>query len=111
MPSVQTEATADNRVLAEGVYDMIMGEIENDLLLSNIPQLEAKYAGESTEEHDSRMQRYMVAYKAFDRELGKFMTDIDTKVRITQRVALKQKEAESQLQEANTLHSIASAFN
>lgn len=111
MPSVQTEATADNRVLAESVYDMIMDEIEPDLLLANIPLMDAKYAGESTEQHDSRMQRYVVAYKKFDLELHKFMTDIDTKVRITQRIALKQKEAESQLQEANTLHSIASSFN
>lgn len=111
MPSVQTDPTADNRVLAESVYDMIMDEIEPDLLLANIPLMDAKYAGESTEQHDARMKRYVVAYKKFDLELNKFMTDIDTKVRITQRVALKQKEAESQLQEANTLHSIASAFN
>ncbi len=111
MSSTQTSPQADTHVLAEDVYDMMMDEIEPDLLLASIPLLDAKYAGETPEQHDVRMQRYTVAYKKFDQALNMFMTDIDAKARMTQRLALKQQEAESQLQEANTLHSIASAFN
>ncbi len=111
MPSVQTDSTADNRVLAEEVYDMIMGEIEPELLRENIPLLDAKYAGQTPEQKEARMQRYATAYKKFDIELGKFTSEIDTSVRKSKRQTLKAKEAEAQLSEANTLHSIASAFN
>lgn len=110
MTQNQTSVPADNRVLAEEVYDMVMGEIETDLMLANIPLLEETYKSETPEQHESRMQRYAVAYKKFDIEIAKFMTDIDGKVRATQRKALQEKENAAQQEDQNVLNSIASAF-
>lgn len=110
MPTDTSQIPADNRVLAEEVYDMIMGEIEPDLLLKNIPLLDQTYAGETSEQHDARMHRYSVAYKKFDLAMAKFMTDIDGKVRASQREALRAKEAEAKQEESNALNSITSAI-
>lgn len=110
MTQTQTAVPADNRVLAEEVYDMVMGEIDTDLMLANIPLLEETYRGETPEQHESRMQRYAVAYKKFDIEIAKFMIDVDGKVRATQRKALQEKESVAQIEDQNALNSIASAF-
>ena len=101
---------AQNRALAEQVYDMIMGDIEPDLLLANIPLLDETYQGETPEEHESRLQRYAVSYKKFDLEMAKFMTDVNGNVRATQRAALREKEDQAKTEEQNALTSIASAF-
>ncbi len=102
---------ADAHLLAEQVYDMIMAEIDGDLLLASIPKLDAWYAGESAEEHEARMQRYAVAYKKLDIEFGKFMVEMNGKVRTTQRSALKEKEEQAKSEETHTLTSLASAFD
>ena len=101
---------AQNRALAEQVYDMIMADIEPDLLLQNIPTLDAQYAGESPEQHESRLQRYAVSYKKFDLALAEFMADVNGNVRSTQRAALREKEEEAKAEEQNALTSLASAF-
>lgn len=111
MTQNQTIVPASNRVLAEEVYDMVMGEIDTDLMLANISLLEETYRNETPEQHESRMQRYAVAYKKFDIEIAKFMIDVDNKVRTTQRKALQEKENAAQKDEQNALNSIASAFN
>ena len=110
MPTVDPKSVAENHVLAEQVYDMLMAQIEPDLLLINIPLIDAKYAGETPEQTEERMKRYAAAYKKFDAELAKFMNEVDTNVRTTQRAALQQKEQQDRDQESNTLNSIASAF-
>lgn len=110
MSSTHNASTADNRVLAEEVYDMVMGEIEPDLMLANIPLLDETYKSETPEQHESRMQRYAVAYKKFDIEIAKFMIDVDGKVRATQRQALQEKESAAKADDQNALNSIASAF-
>jgi len=110
MTQTNTAVPAENRVLAEEVYDMVMGEIEPDLMLANIPLLEETYKSETIEQHESRMQRYAVAYKKFDIEIAKFMVDIDGKVRMTQRKALQEKESAAKQDDQNALNSIASAF-
>lgn len=110
MPTDQTKIPADNRVLAEEVYDMIMGEIDTDLMLANIPLLEQTYAGETAEQHEARMHRYSVAYKKFDLEMAKFLTDVDGKVRASQRQALKEREEQAKQEDTNALDSITSAF-
>ena len=111
MTNTNPTLPAENRVLAEQVYDMIMQEIEPDLVLAVIPTLDATYANESDADHESRMQRYAVAYKKFDIQFEKFMTDVNGKVRMTHRQALREKEEQAKSEEINTLTSIASAFN
>lgn len=110
MPIQDTVLPAQNRALAEDVYNMIMAEIEPDLLLENIALLDTTYAGESDSEHDTRMQRYAASYKKFDEELALFMTDVDGHVRTTKRMALKAKENAARSDEEDKLLSIASAF-
>lgn len=89
---------------------MVMGEIDTDLMLANIPLLAETYKNETSEQHEVRMQRYAVSYKKFDIEIAKFMVDIDTKVRVTQRKALQEKESAAKQEDQNTLNSLASAF-
>lgn len=113
MTSVSTttaQAQVSNKELAEQVYDLIMGSIEQDLLLANIPHLDAKYAGETPAEHEARMQRYAAAYKTFDSEMAKFMDAVNTSVRTSQREALRAREREDRQREQNALNSLASAF-
>jgi hypothetical protein len=99
-----------NQEMAQQVYDLIMGPIESDLLLANIPLLDTKYAGESPMEHDARMERYKNAYIAFDKEMKKFIDAVNTSVRTTQREALKAREDEDRRREQEQLTSLASAF-
>ncbi len=100
----------ENKRLAEELYNLLMAEIEPDLLLENIPGLDAKYANETAEEKQARMKRYEVAYKKFDGEFNKFMADVDTKVRTSKRDTLRSQEQAVRQQEENDLNSLASAF-
>lgn len=47
------------------VYDMIMKEIEPDLQSTIVDTLDAKYAGESTEDKQKRMVRYQQAFEKY----------------------------------------------
>ncbi len=111
MPDATQNPQVDNRALAEQVYDMIMGEIETDLLLKNIPLLDAKYVGETPEDHEARMERYQAAYKRFDSELQKFMDEVNGSVRSSQIKSLKEREQQDRQAEQDALQSITSAFS
>jgi hypothetical protein len=110
MPTTVVKDEAENQRLAEELYNLLMVDIEPDLLIENIPGLDAKYAGETPEQHTARMQRYDAAYKKFDEEFNKFMVDVDHKVRTTRRDSLHEKEQEARKDEENTINSLASAF-
>jgi hypothetical protein len=110
MPDATATPQVDNHTLAEQVYDMIMGSIEPDLLLKNIPLLDAQYASETKEEHEARMQRYAVAYEKFDAELQQFMDKVNTNVRTAQRQSLKEREEQERQRDQEKLSSLASAF-
>lgn len=105
-----TPAKAENVVLAERVFDMLMEKIEPELLLKNVSSLDSKYAGETPEEHEARMNRYAAAYALFDTELEKFMSGIHQSVHVNKRTALRAAEAQDKTQEQNVLNSLASAF-
>jgi len=109
--ATQNPPQVDNRALAEQVYDMIMGEIETDLLLANIPLLDAKYSGETPDDHEARMERYQAAYKRFDSELQKFMDEVNGSVRSSQIKSLKEREQQDRQAEQDALQSITSAFS
>jgi hypothetical protein len=99
-----------SRGLAEQLYNLLMAEIEQDLLLENIPTLDAKYAGETEGEKATRMKRYEEAYRAFDRSFSAFMGDIYSHVRGSRRSALEEQETEAQTQEQKALSSLEKAF-
>ncbi|MDO8649195.1 MAG: hypothetical protein Q7R81_05435 [Candidatus Peregrinibacteria bacterium] len=110
MPTpVQDDAT--NQQLAEQLYDVLMAEIEPDLLLENIPTLDAKYAGETPEDKEARNKRYEVAYKKFDEECAKFMIEVDDEVKASKRTALKQKEESAKTQESAAITTLEQAFS
>lgn len=54
---------------AEWVYDTLMQEIEPDLTTGSIRTLDTKYAGESPEEREIRMERYTLAFEVFEQAL------------------------------------------
>ncbi|MBI1812702.1 hypothetical protein HYR82_02890 [Candidatus Peregrinibacteria bacterium] len=110
MPPVPVHDDGQNAALAEQLYDVLMAEIEPDLLLANIPTLDAKYAGESAEDHAARMKRYEAAYKAFDEEFAAFMADVNDQVRTSRRDSLKTNEEKDRTQEATALESLEAVF-
>jgi hypothetical protein len=101
----------DTQELAKQLYDVLMAEIEPDLLLENIPGLDAKYAGEGTEEKKQRLQRYEAAYKRFDAEFNAFMADVNAEVRTSKRESLAAKESQSQSSDQQAISSLESAFS
>lgn len=110
-PQAQTKAKIDNRKLAEEVYDMIMGKIDEDLLLANIPGLDEKYAGESEQEREARLARYQEAYKTFDEELSDFMSGVHAKTRQSKKDALKEKEEADRVEESGAIEELEAAFD
>ena len=109
--SQKTAQTPKSKQLAEQVYDMIMGKIDQDLLLENIPNLDAKYAGETEEEKEKRMERYKVSYKKFDQEMEAFMTKVHTRSRKSKQQALREKEQKSRSEEASELQQLELSFD
>jgi hypothetical protein len=101
-----TPPPANNQLVAEQIYDLLMAEIEPELLLANIPVLDAKYAAETPEEHAVRMARYAQAYKKFDDALKTFKEDVNGRVKTAKRTSLKVAEAEGKAQEEAKLHAI-----
>ncbi len=107
----QSQNPADqNHELASEIYDKIMGEIEPELMLSNVPLLDATYAGESKEEHEFRMKRYAVAYKKFEEAFGAFKTTVTGSIRQSKKQALQQQEQQSLSEDAQVLDAIVSKF-
>ncbi len=101
----------DNEELAKQLYDVLMAEIEPDLMLESIPTLDAKYQGETPEDHAKRMKRYEAAYKKFDAEFNAFMAEVNAEVRTTKRSALEAKEQAAQQNDSQALQSLESAFS
>ncbi len=110
MPNPSTD-DAQNQQIAEQLYDMIMGEIEPDLLLANIPGLDEKYKGESDSEHEARMARYQKAYETFDKKFAEFMTDVHLRAHATKKKARLEQEAQAKTEEDTVLQSIESAIS
>lgn len=109
--AASTGAKTESRKMAEQIYDMIMGGIEQDLLLGNIPGLDTKYAHENDVEHKARMKRYKEAYKKFDSELAGFMGRIKNETRMSKRSSLRKKEQKARATEEQELKNIEAAFN
>lgn len=103
-------AQGDSKVLASQIYDQIMGGIEPELLLSNIPLLEKKYENESKEQHEIRMQRYADAYKKFQEAFASFKTVVGGSIKAAKKEDLTKKEQASFLSDQQALESIVAEF-
>jgi len=101
---------AESEELSKQLYNAIMAGIEPDLLLEHIPYLDELYASESEAEHAARMKRYEAAYKTFDGELQKFMSEVHEEVRVSRRDALRAREIRARAEEQSTLSNLEQAF-
>lgn len=59
------------------LYDSIMGSIEPDLLLSNMPQVVLDMEHDSAEAKTERIERYNRAFAEYDRRLKEHKEDWD----------------------------------
>ncbi len=105
MPS-PADPSVQHQLLAEQIYDLLMAEIEPELLLANIPVLDARYAAETPEEHVARMERYAAAYKKFDAAFAAFKGDVTGRVRVARRASLSEEEAKGKSEEAKKLRTM-----
>ena len=105
------QITMSNEELAEQLYDMIMRDIEPDLLSYNIPKLDDYYKDETEEEHETRMQRYKVAYQRFEVNFQEFMNNVQDEVRDTKRASLTEQEAADRAEEESNLANLEEALS
>ena len=96
---------------AEELYNTIMRGIEPDLTTDQIPGLPAKYAGETPEMKDARLDRYVAAYAAYDKAIEAYLKELDAKVNAYRKAAFKSGEAKSKEKEAQELNAIEAAFS
>lgn len=93
------------------VYDSIMGNIEPDLLSSNIEKLDAQYEGETEEQRQARYDRYEQAYARYDEEYAIWEANLQQDVVAYRRAALQSAEAESRSEEQNVLAQLEQGFD
>ncbi len=110
MDPTASTVRADPQTLASQIYDKIMSSIEPELMIQTIPLLDAKYAGESKEEHELRMNRYATAYKKFEQEFSKCKVALTPQIRAMKHDALKEKERDSRIADEHVLQSIVEEF-
>ena len=90
---------AGSRLDAAWLYDAIMREIEPELLPGALAGLEGKYAGETREEQELRMQRYQAAFDAFDAALQSLDEHLVSEAREL-RAAQQRRSRESEWEES-----------
>ena len=110
MPTPQPPSAQQKDEISRQIYDQIMADIEPDLLLATIPLLDAKYAGETTEQHEGRMKRYAVAYKKFEEAFAAFKANVNGSIRASKTQALREKEQESAVADQAKIDAIAGEF-
>ena len=84
----------------------MMEQIEPDLLLKNIPLLDAKYAGETPDQKEARMKRYEEAYKKFDRKFSDLKLAIQVRAHETNKKALKEQEGKAKTEDVSALKNL-----
>lgn len=110
MPTPLPPSAQQNGEIAREIYDRIMAEIEPDLLLSTIPLLDTKYAGETTVQHEERMKRYAVAYKKFEEAFAAFKLNVNGSIHTAKTQALQEEEQQSVAADRAKLDAIAGEF-
>lgn len=109
-----TQTTITDGQAAEGslaLYDMLMAEIEPELCSMELPLLEERYAGETPEEHEERMNRYELAYAVFDEAVKVLDDDVVTTVEIMKGAALEKDKFESAASDNVAMKKLESDFD
>lgn len=110
-PTDDSGVTAAGLPRGEDIYDALMGRIEPDLLTTNIPHLDEKYAGETTEEKAARYKRYEAAYAAYDAAFQQWIAELHVRAGGYRRDALRSAEQKDRQQEAAALSSLESQLS
>lgn len=101
----------DSPELAKKLYNMLMVEIEPDLVLTNIPLLDDKYAGETAQQKEERLARYEAAYQEFDKRFAAYAAEQKAEARTGRRSQLQSDEAQDRHDDNQILSSIEEAFS
>ncbi|MDD3896323.1 MAG: hypothetical protein PHU04_00540 [Candidatus Peribacteraceae bacterium] len=92
------------------VYDALMAQIDPELVTSEIPTLQEKYKGESSEQRKERGERYKKAYGQYESMLAQLTEGISDHTRTQRRGALASAEADSRKEEAAELEKMETLF-
>ncbi len=84
----------------------MMRDIEPDLTSDMLPTLDAKYAGETAEEHADRMDRYEQAYAIFNNSLQQMSHYMYAYVQQTKGQAQSERRARESAQASSDLSSV-----
>lgn len=88
------------------LYDEIMRHIEPDLMIERIPLLDKKYAAETADQHQARMEHYDQAFRRYDAwhdDVVQFMSDETIKVRKNAQAEVAKKEGGERAGELNRI--------
>jgi len=101
---------ATEPTLGQQVYDLIMSTIEPELTTSELPTLGEKYAEESPEEAQARVERYNRAFAEYDAQYQELMGGLEAQVQGYKREALATAEREEKEQAEKKIGEIESAI-
>ena len=76
-----------------------MSQIEPELVSSQLPLLDARYAGETDEQKAVRQARYDAAFEEFDRRAAEEMAGLENDVHAYKVTSMREAEAASREQE------------
>jgi hypothetical protein len=93
------------------VYNMIMGEIEADLTLDNLPKNGEKYAGEIKEKTIERAQRYKAAFIEYSARYEKYKQEQDDAISLYGRKAIQAVEEKSSVRDDGAMSELESAIS
>lgn len=92
------------------LYDLIMGNIEQELTTEGLKMLKVKYAGETTEEKYARKKRYDVAFGRYKEAYEGYIATLQAQMERYRRHSFRQIETDDQQVEQGLLGKIQSAM-
>ena len=95
----------------EEVYNMIMGDIESELTLDNLPKNEEKYASETLEQTKMRAQRYKDAFIEYKKRYAEYKLKQDDEVRAYGRDVMKATENNFAAKDESAMLDLESAIS
>jgi hypothetical protein len=93
------------------LYDELMRHIEPDLTSKKAKLLEKKYAKETDEEKELRMERYDLAFDFFDIALESFESEILSDVREWKKIVRGEAQAESFIEDEEKMEDLEEQIN
>lgn len=94
----------------EEFYDALMAQIEPELTSTELPLLEARYAGETPEHKEARQARYDAAFEEFDRRSAIEMAKLEQDVHAYKVSSMREMEQASRAQETSDIQGLESSI-